>query len=73
MKKESKSYFFRIVKRTYEDNSFKFFVQRKSKEMENTEWEEEPYPYDKLVAAEAVIEVQIKLDTPKKVINEKVI
>lgn len=73
MIKESKKYFLRIVKRTYEDNSFKFIVQYKSKEMKNTEWEDELYPYDSLEDAEEYVTIQIKIDSPKKVINEEIL
>ena len=73
MLKKSKYCFFRIVKRTYEDNSFVFIIQYKSITKKRKKWKEVIYPFDSIEAANREIDAQIRIDNPKKVIKEEII
>ena len=73
MLKKSKYCFFRIVKRTYEDNSFVFIIQYKSITKKRKKWKEVIYPFDSIEAANREINAQIRIDNPKKVIKEEII
>ena len=73
MLKKSKYCFFRIVKRTYKDNSFVFIIQYKSITKKRKKWKEVIYPFDSIEAANREIDAQIRIDNPKKVIKEEII
>ena len=73
MLKKSKYCFFRIVKRTYKDNSFVFIIQYKSITKKRKKWKEVIYPFDSIEGANREIDAQIRIDNPKKVIKEEII